>query len=329
MRLAVLFCLLILVLSSLFLTNCGKDDDPADPIEEEVACSISVTSPDLGRVFESSDEVNIRWTTTGSQTKVLIELYKDALLAGVITPETPNDGFYTWVGSTMGLDAGDDFNIMVTTLEDSDCRGLSPTFCFNSTEGCELAIIDDELGSLNAGFNYNITWSSFHGSGLVDIYLVNWEGIIGIIAEKAPNVGSYTWLVDSFNFGTDYAFYQFRIEDCGVAGCEDESGTFGIDDPDICWIDINQPDHLAEWTLGEIEFILYNVDDGVEFIDIKLYTGTVYLGTIVSNWPVGGGFYEWEVTNFGNEGADDFYRVRIENADDPYCHEESPAFSIF
>lgn len=330
MRHALLYYLLIHVFFSLLLTNCGDEDDPVAPDPGQETCSIKVTSPELGRVFESSDEVNIRWAATGPESRVSIELFKGGLLAGIIAVDTQNDGFYTWLGSTMGHEPDDDFNIKVCAAGDPDCWGFSPAFSFNSTEGCEIAFSHSEMDTiLVADQRFDIFWSSYHGSGLVDIYLINWAGIIGAIAIGAPDTGLLAWQVNSFNFGS-YEFYQLRIEDHSVPDCYDETETFIMFDEDICEISINQPDQLSEWYRGESQYIFYSGwSDDVEFVNMELYTGTEFLGTMVTDWPVGDGFYEWEVTNFDNEGADDFYKVRIVNAADPYCNADSPYFSIF
>lgn len=320
-------CLLFPLIFSLFLTNCGKDDDPVAPDPVPEACSIEVISPYQGWVFQTSDEITIRWNATGSESSVIIELYKSDAMVGVIDAETLNDGRYIWPGSTMGQEPGNDFNIKVTATGDPNCGGYSPTFCFDPTEDCELTFSDSSGDTLVAGAMYEISWSSYHSSGYVDILLVNWDDTIGTIASRVQDTGSFSWLVDSFHFGT-YDFYMMRIEDSSVVGCSDQVGYFRIEDDDICEISISQPSTMTEWVLGETQFILYNFSDEVEFINIQLYSGTIFLGNIATNHPVGGGFYEWEVTNFGFMGPADYYKVRIENVADPYCDEESVFFPI-
>ena len=56
-----------------------------------------------------------------------------------------------------------------------------------------LENVEDDI-ILNAGEPFEITWSSYHGSGLVDIYLVNWlenvldglrkAGIMAVLKKK-------------------------------------------------------------------------------------------------------------------------------------------------
>jgi len=321
--LAVLFLFIFLGLG-----GCGSDD-PVDP--EPESCSISVTSPTAGNSFipgnEDQNTVNIRWDRSGSASFVMIELLKAGSVLGTIHPSASNSGFYRWTASTMGAANGSDFAIRVSALGESGCTSTSGLFTMNSILGCAMDFTNQFPDSLIAGEIFNLTWESSNTTGFVDIQLRKQDQILGYIASRTEDDGSFNWTVDSLHNGT-YDFYYLRIQDSDVETCFADSVMFRMVDEDICYIDILEPMVHAIWDEGTVQNINISVSDEVSMVDLRLYTGNVFVGQIADNVLLDDFPYSWTVSDFDNLEGLTMYRVVAINSDDQYCEGRSGFFTI-
>jgi len=339
MRKTIPILALLLVLGlTLVQVGCSKKEDPVTP---PPACSITLDEIHEWEWWYTGTQINIRWArTTGGDVK--IELFKGNDLAGTITPSTLNDGFYPWPNSTtFGQESGEDYSIKVTHLTDSDCSNQTGMFELIDVSNCFIKFpwtVKDSIPNLTAGDEFEITWTSDHTSGTVDLEL--WYEpfgqigtLVGTIAEGIPDNDSYWWIADSFHRGTDEG-YRFKIRDVVSQQCSDTSVRFMIIDEVNCSIDvlgINGGQSYLPGDIIPISFSFENPTSGV--VDLRLYSGgnRVDGGQIVENFDTQNGtvIYFWSVTDFGDpEPTINRYNIRAKDSNDEYCVGKSSEFTI-
>lgn len=318
----------MLVALPLGLWGCG-DDDPVDPPVDN--CSVTVTSPVAGDSFRPGDEdheiMNIRWTSEGDATLVKIELLKADVLVGVIHPSIPNSGFFRWTASNMGAANGADFAIRVSAQGEDNCLGVSGQFSMTSIIGCALDFTNEFPDTLFADDIFNLTWDSANTTGHVDIQLRKQDSSLGLIAAGIDDDGSFDWTVDSLHNGS-YGYYFLRILDSDLGTCYADSVTFAMVDEDVCFVDVINPQAGAVWDEGTTQDIMISAPLEVTSVDLRLYTGTVFVSAIATDVPVANFPYSWTVNDFGNTQGTSMYRIQATNSDDQYCLGQSGAFTI-
>ncbi len=308
------------------LSFTGCSDDPPSTPDDQQDCSVAVTTPEAGDVFLAGDDVHVRWDATGPAARARLDLLYDGEPVGVIKDDTPNDGYVYWQATGFGAGSSNDASIRVTALGDDGCAGESEPFTLHDTAGCSFAFTFGDSVFV-AGDALEITWESSATTGLVDIDLMRWHGLIGTIALGTPDDGSFLWDIDSFHHGTDDHFW-FEIRDHSVPDCMAESHHIEIVDSDICTVFITSPDSNTVWANGAVEQITWNYDNGSGDVDILLMAGETYVGTIATQVDAAGGSYTWQVTDFDFTGPDYLYRVLVRDTWDEYCRGESWFFEI-
>lgn len=319
----------LLIILSLGLWGCGSDD-PADP--PTANCSISVTTPVAGDSYMPGDAdhetIRIRWTHSGDGDFVKIELLKANAVVGVIHPSVSAAiGYYSWTASNLGEANGADFSIRVSTLGEEDCSDTSAMFTMTSIVGCTMDFSNDFPDSVVAGDIFHLTWDSHHTSGQVDIQLRKQDQLLAYIATRTEDDGSFDWEVDSFHNGT-YDYYFLRIQDSDVDACYADSVTFKMVDDDICSIVVSGPHSGAVWDAGTEQTIMLTATAEVNTVDLRLFTGNIYVGMIGTDISMDDFPYSWTVNDFGNTQGPNSYRVVATNSDDAYCTGRSGAFTI-
>lgn len=322
----------LLITFVVLLWGCQGSDGPGDPAPDP--CSLTISSPAAGSEFLPGDvdhqTVSIRWTRTGGADSVSIDLLKGGTLVGPVIPATANDGFYSWTARNLGAANGSDFALKVTALGESACTDTSALFTLTNTIGCSLAFTNTFGDTLIAGAMLPLTWDSQSTTGLVDIRLIKQDGSFeGFVAEGLVDDGDFDWNIDSLHQGT-YDHYFLKISDSSVTGCEGVSNSFRMEDDDVCSIGLINPSAGVVWEEGDTETIMFSASVEVSRLDLRLYMGNVFLGTIVSDLDASSSQYQWQVWDFGNDppSADNRYRIRAINSDDQYCVGKSGLFTI-
>ena len=318
---------ILLALLATLSTGCGEDDAAPPP----PACGIEIYTPDPGQHFYSNNGVNIRWHASGGG-MVSVDLLKGGAPVDTITTATENDGYYWWGASTLGAQSGADFALRVASTTDAACADTVPISLTN-TVGCVVALTIDPDTTLVAGQDYLVTWDSEFTGGRVDLEL--WHGAqeevaVAVIAADINDNGSYLWTnVDSYNLGTSQYFY-LRISDPLVPGCDDLAGPFGIEDTEICYIDVTAPIEDQTFTNGQTMTINFDTVNSSGTVYLRLYAGGVLVpgGYIADGVSAAGGTYSWVVSDFGYTGPDNVYRIVVVDTDDPYCFGRSATFTI-
>lgn len=321
-----LSCLVML----LAVAGCGGDggDGPPPPPE----CAISQVNTSQRDSWLSGDNVDIRWTGNGVPGTVAIDLLKAGNVVATIAAATDNDGFYPWSADTGGQANGSDFGIRVTATGNAGCGDEVNGLTILDVTGCSFEFTSGLTDTL-AGTQSEITWTSNNTSGLVDIEL--WTSgfgstlgdLVGTVAVDAPDDGSLTWTLDSFNNGT-YSFYRYVIRDAQVAGCEAMSRQFTIVDSVLCTTSISGPSSQPMQNGDQMSIRLEQVN-GSGVVTLLLYAGGEFVpgGVIGTDISVLDDMV-WTVTDFGFTGDNTRYNIRSVDSQDPYCIDRSDNFTI-
>ncbi len=321
--------LLLLLIAS--LVGCGGDDDPADPPVDN--CSVEVSSPPAGSSFQPGNPdlqtVNIRWTDTGDPETVTIELRKAGNLVGPIAIGVANSGYHRWTASNMGAANGSDYNLRVIADGEVGCFGDSDEFTLTNTVGCSFEFTNefDPERDYDAGDTMPLEWTSANNTGYVDIELRHLTDSLGLIAEGIDDSGSFSWTMDSLHNGSSSVYY-LRIVDTVLDDCYTDSPTFSLIDTEVCFIDVVHPSSVTELDVGDTLEINLSHSPDVTTVDMRLYLGNQFLGTIATDHDVTGPNFQWTVNDFDNVGSPTMYKIRVINSEDQYCMGQSETFTI-
>jgi hypothetical protein len=327
----------ILACAGFFILHagCGGSDDPSDP-GGGGGCGIDITTPDPGDVFRSGQSLTLRWDASGGG-DVRLTLLKAGAEQGVIAAATENDGYYRWTVTTMGAAGGTDFGLAVTHTS-KDCADTLAIELVN-TEGCAfeatfLPANPTRTDTVQAGDDYEITWTSENTTGVVDISLRYYTGVqheeIAALALGTADDGSFLWEnVDSFHNGTSNNYYV-RIADAAVDGCDTDSRHFRIVDEEICEIEVMEPGDSDVYDEGQQMLVRFSTTNDSGRVDLYLYEGYVNLVEyMVADVPTLDGQVNWTVDlPDGYEGSLTFFRVKVVDANDGNCVGFSPSFTI-
>jgi hypothetical protein len=90
--------------------------------------AIEVVAPDGGEAWKQQESHSIQWTSEGSSGPVRISLYQDSAEAGILAPNAPNTGSYSWTinkftnGNTIGPGQ---YKVRVASVANSAISGES------------------------------------------------------------------------------------------------------------------------------------------------------------------------------------------------------------
>lgn len=174
---------------------------------------ISVTSPNGGENWIRGKANTILWSYTGDPGKnVKIELLKAGIFNKLISSNTLNDGYYSWlVPSDQTI--GNDYKIKITSTTNSAYTDVSNNnFIINS--GFITVVSPNGGEDWKQGKTHNIIWKKSGTTGPnVKIELLK-AGIVNkVISWSTDNDGSYSWTIPSKQ--TTGSNYKIRIVSTG------------------------------------------------------------------------------------------------------------------
>lgn len=190
---------------------------------------ITVTSPVSSDYWEELNTYTIKWSSVGSISRVIIQLYKGMTFIEDITYSyTDNDGEYDFYVSILEDYFGTNYRIKITDYDDSRVYAYSDYFSIN------YAIITLTSPSssdvLRVGEQHTITWTSKGSIDIVRIGLYKGTEFIEYIATSTNNDGIYKWTVGTYETGSDYSIGIWDYYDTDVY---DFSARFTIENPII------------------------------------------------------------------------------------------------
>ncbi len=329
--------ILLLVAAGGLLAGCGGGGGGGGGGIDPVPCSITNvnTGTQTSWLVGIDGPVDLRWGHTGTAVSVKIELLKAGAVVAMVSASTPNDGFFPWTPATGGQPSGNDFGLRVTALGETGCYGEKTGLWLHDVTGCNLAWTTVVADSLVAGQSTQLQWTGGNTSGTVDLEL--WQDdlggepqLVGVIAAGTADDGSFTWNpIDSFNFGTN-DWFELRIADPLVTGCEAITAPFRLVDNVICSCSIIGFPAGATLDIAQVVPLTVSQVHGGGLVNLKLMAGAepVPGGTIALGIPVGVA-WPWHVSDYGYTGADRTkFHVKAIDATDGYCVGLSDVFTI-
>ena len=296
-------------------TVYGESD--AFTIEEK---SITVTEPTSTTVWARGFPADITWTSNGTISDVMIDLYKGDTLNQTIVSSTANDGSYTWMEVVTSLADGTDYKVRISSIEDSTVYGESDAFRIEDKSITVTEPTDTTVWT--RGFPADITWTSNGMISNVKIDLYKGGTFNQTIVSSTANDGSYTWTqVDtSLADGSDYKVRVSSTSDTSIYG---ESDDFTIEEKSIT---VTEPTSTTIWTKGKSADITWTSNGTISDVKIDLYKGGTFNQTIVSSTTNDGSYIWTSVDTSLVDGSD--YKVRISSTSDPTVYGESDQFTI-
>lgn len=179
---------------------------------------------DADIVLNNGQTFNITWSDF-SGTRVKIELMKENRVAATIVASTPNDGSHPYT-IPASLQSGDDYRIMITSLEDRTVYDISDNFFAVQTLANPMVLVPSEPDIIwNNSKTYNILWSEYSGSK-VRIELLKGNLVRSTIAASTANDGTHPWTIaKNLESGTDYKIRITSVENNSVTDISDHDFT--------------------------------------------------------------------------------------------------------
>lgn len=164
------------------------------------SCSITVNSPNSGEIWPRGTTKAIKWSHSGSDANVKIELWKGGSYYKTIASTTPNDNYYSW--NVPWIKIGSDYKIKITNTANSGCT---------DTSNNNFKIAGINVNSPNGGNSWArgsihaITWSSVGSPGAnVKIELLKGGSYYRTITSSTGNDGYYSWKIPYVTTASDY-----------------------------------------------------------------------------------------------------------------------------
>jgi len=280
--------------------------------------SINVTKPSTSNSWATDTSEYINWTSTGSISNVMVELYNNDAFVMEITPNTPNDGEYFWAIPS-GLDESDQYQIKISDESDPSVYNFSEyfrifTFTITITNPDSESVWETDTSEF-------INWTSAGGITDVKIELFKNDVFELEINMSTPNDGDYNWTVPLVLGGSDQ--YQIKISDESDPSVYNFSEYFEIFS---FTINITNPDSESVWETDTSEFINWTSTGGITDVKIELFKNDVFELEINMSTP-NDGDYNWTVPS-GLDGSDQ-YQIKISDESDPSVYDFSEYFEIF
>jgi len=206
-------------------------------------------SPRLGQQTRNSAKVL-------AIAKVKIELYKGTASAETISPETDNDGSFTWTVSN-SLTSSSEYKVRVSCSSDTGVFAESGLITIAS-QGETITVTQPAADTTwNKGKDYFIKWTS-ELTGNVKIDLYKGSSSILTIKTSTKNDGKEPWTVPTdLDDGSDY---NILISSVDVSGLSGRSGNFTLTHwykYETQW-QVNRPCGVAVDASGNIYVTEYN-----------------------------------------------------------------------
>ncbi|EMR73261.1 Peptidase C1A, papain [Thermoplasmatales archaeon SCGC AB-539-N05] len=142
----------------------GKTSDESDgyfSIEgDSDPQSITIISPNDGEEWERGKTHITTWTSKNVESSLKIDLYKGGIYSRIITTETVNSGFYSWIVPSSQT-IGSDYTIKITSTSDSSVCDESDYFSIMESQSSELKV---EIKNPNEGGSYSNTNIDIYGT---------------------------------------------------------------------------------------------------------------------------------------------------------------------
>jgi hypothetical protein len=293
----------------------GDDPKPSDVSDVEFSIvpptspTIRVITPNGGEQVVIGSIYEITWFSTNTREPVRIEYSTNGGETWTeITGSTENDGDYDW---TVPDEPSETCLVRVSETDGQPMDISDAIFSIVSPLPGDLTVLTPNGGeNLEAGSEYNITWTFSELNNVIIEYSVN-NGVTWLYIDKVPaDNGSHTWTVP----GTPSEMCLARVS--GADSDENPSdvsdGVFTISDPSQAFIEVFAPNGGESLGVG-VEYYITWASNGVNNVLIEYSTDNGDQWITIDTVSAIGGRFTWTVP----DTLSDTCLIRITGNDSP------------
>jgi len=291
--------------------------DYSEPFRIVDSDSIHVTSPNGGEWWVTDSANKITWTSTHvPPAKAKIEIYRQNLFRGTITPSTDNDGSYTWTIPKSWPPASD-YRIRVSLTSPTAVGDFSDNYFRIAAP--QISVLWPPDGAvLSPGSVQLLQWQSSDffspvGAPRVKLELYR-DGVFDLrITSSTADTGLFRWVIPpTLPPGSHFQLKISFTGDPSIFGLSE--GRFAIQNAPA--IVLSSPNGNERWLRGSQHVILWR-SNGLPDTDAKLelYKGGVLHSQIAAQTRLLDGAFTWKVPFTLPPGGD--YKIRITSLYDP------------
>jgi len=278
-------------------TNCkvrvsdltGTIIDESDNTFTIYTPSLILNSPNGGENWQAGTNQNITWTSNYiNNVKLDYSTNNGSNWINIIQSVPASNGSYLWnipnvSSSNCKVKVTSLENILLNDVSDNNFTIFSPT----------LNITAPISGTLTAGQNTNITWTSSNISNVkIEFTTNNGTDWVTVIASTPSNTGSYSWLIPNVA-STTCKVKLTAVENGSITST---GGTFSIVLPTNPTIAVTSPNGGENWKVGEKKDIKWTSTD-VTNVKLEYTTNGTDWNEIIASTQASTGKYEWTIPN--------------------------------
>jgi hypothetical protein len=296
--------------------NDGEGDSQTSDVSDAVFSilrpvtpSLRVITPNGGEQLVIGTRYAITWYGTDSRTNVKIaysgnggETWSD------IVSDTENDGEYDWTVPDEPSETG---LVRISEIDGQPVDVSDAVFSIVQPQTGDLAVLTPNGGeTLEAGTEYDITWTASSLNNIIIEYSVNNGETWLYIARVPADNGSYTWTIPGIS--SEMCLVRVTGADGDETPADVSDGVFTIFDPSQASIEVFTPNGGESLSVGEEYYITW-ASTGINNVLIEYSTDNGDQWIPIDTVPAQGGRFTWTVPNTPSESC----LVRISGADSP------------
>ena len=267
------------------------------------ACALEVTAPAAGALVCVGSTVQVEWTAgTCCGESVALDLYQSGRYCLTLADEAANTGTYAW--TVTGCEPGEDYSVRIA---DNATGATAESGAFQIGPACSLSLTAPAGGGAYcAESELTISWeASACCPSTVRLDLLRDGTACLVLAEAAPNTGTYGWTVERCD-GED-GEYAIRVSDPATGAFSQSAEPFTILPP--CELTITAPESGATLCQGEQALLAWEATSccGSEVTIELLFEDEPCL--TLATGEENDGQYEWTVSACASPGAG--YGLRV------------------
>ena len=283
-------------------TSGAFDQTGADLTLLGAPCNLTLTAPAGGEVWIAGESYAIEWISGGACGGALeIDLLLEGALCQNLTMNAPNTGIFLWTAAQCGAQAGP-YTIRLTDPFAGLVSESAEAFTIAASSAVQL-ITPNGGERWPEGEPQSIEWFASGESVRLDLLIHGESGVV--IAEEAPNTGSFTWT--AMRCGGAEEGYAIRVTELDSQTSDASDGSFAILGP--ATLALTSPTGGEHWLVDEVYLITWIASAACgEALRIDLERGGTVCQVIGSGVPNSGSF-AWSAAQCGlqTEG----YRIRV------------------
>ncbi|MFX1375114.1 MAG: Ser-Thr-rich GPI-anchored membrane family protein [Promethearchaeota archaeon] len=288
---------------------------------------IAVSNPISTSTWQTSNQYEIRWITSGDIENVTIYYDTPFITTQEIVSNIINDGFYLW-DIPLSLESGIEYTIRIEDASDSNIYDYSEEFIIENNNDPKLIIQKpDGLSNWETDIFYNITWITLGNVENITLNLSNEYGKVCTIISEFTNLNYYEWNVSNSLIGGKK--YTLNISDSSNTMIYDISDEFNIlnTGKPLNTITLINPRITSQWYVGNTYEITWQSTGNFEYVTLELYDNAEgFIQKIVEDHQNNGSF-KWKIPGSLNSRND--YYIAIYNNENCTPFDTSAYFEIF